>query len=351
MEITAVSKKIKIGNVEINSCVSLSPLAGITDFVLRQLIREYSNNCLLTTEMISSEALVQRPDCNISFTNEKEAPVAFQIEGHKPDLMAKSAKILENKATIIDINMGCPIKKIVNGNDGCSLMKNPQLAKDIVVAVKESELEMTLENLKGRVRMVVTDSQIFGKVSEIVPDEIPLTSFSILMARYKGNLDSAVKGAAALSSLRGGERILISEGCTHHRQCGDIGTEKLPMWIRRYTGKDFMFEHTMGTGFPEDLSPYSLVIHCGGCMLTEREMEVRYRKAEEAEIPITNYGTIIAYMNGILERSLSLFPSVLWHRLLPELYPALFVHISDHQPGSTDGSEPAGHGCRTHGDK
>ena len=181
----------------------------------------------------------------------------------------------------------------------------------VAVAVKESELEMTLENLKGRVRMVVTDSQIFGKVSEIVPDEIPLTSFSILMARYKGNLDSAVKGAAALSSLRGGERILISEGCTHHRQCGDIGTEKLPMWIRRYTGKDFMFEHTMGTGFPEDLSPYSLVIHCGGCMLTEREMEVRYGKAEEAEIPITNYGTIIAYMNGILERSLSLFPSVL----------------------------------------
>ena len=138
MEVTAVSKKIKIGNVEINSCVSLSPLAGITDFVLRQLIREYSNNCLLTTEMISSEALVQRPDCNISFTNKKEVPVAFQIEGHKPDLMAKSAKILENKATIIDINMGCPIKKIVNGNDGCSLMKNPQLAKDIVVAVKES---------------------------------------------------------------------------------------------------------------------------------------------------------------------------------------------------------------------
>ena len=138
MDATAVSKKIKIGNVEINSFVSLSPLAGITDFVLRQLIREYSKNCLLTTEMISSEALVQRPDCNISFTNERESPIAFQIEGHKPDLMAKSAKILENKATIIDINMGCPIKKIVNGNDGCSLMKNPQLAKDIVVAVKES---------------------------------------------------------------------------------------------------------------------------------------------------------------------------------------------------------------------
>lgn len=131
-------KKIKIGNVEIDSRVSLAPLAGITDFVLRQLIREYSNTCLLTTEMISSEALVQRPDANITFTNEKEAPAAFQIEGHKPELMAKSAKILENKATIIDINMGCPIKKIVNGNDGCSLMKNPELARDIVLAVKET---------------------------------------------------------------------------------------------------------------------------------------------------------------------------------------------------------------------
>lgn len=129
---------VKIGNVTINSKVSLSPLAGITDFVLRQLIREYSKTCLLTTEMISSEALVQKPDCNITYTNNKEAPVAFQIEGHKPELMVKSAKILENKASIIDINMGCPINKIVKGNDGCSLMKNPQLAKDIVIAVKES---------------------------------------------------------------------------------------------------------------------------------------------------------------------------------------------------------------------
>ncbi len=129
---------IKIGNVIIKSKVALAPMAGITDFVLRSLIREYSKNSLLTTEMISSEALVQKPDCNITHTNEKEAPCSFQIEGHKPELMAKAAKILEPKATIIDINMGCPIKKIVNGNDGCSLMKNPKLAKDIVIAVKEA---------------------------------------------------------------------------------------------------------------------------------------------------------------------------------------------------------------------
>lgn len=131
-------KQIKIGNVTVNSIVSLAPLAGITDFVMRQLVREYSPTCLLMTEMISSEALVQHPESNITYTNEKEAPVSFQIEGHKPELMAKSAKILENKASIIDINMGCPINKIVKGNDGCSLMRNPELARDIVIAVKEA---------------------------------------------------------------------------------------------------------------------------------------------------------------------------------------------------------------------
>ncbi len=138
METAVNENQIKIGNVVINSKVSLAPLAGITDFVLRQLIREYSSTCLITTEMISSEALVQKPDTNITYTNDKEAPAAFQIEGHKPELMAKSAKILEKKASIIDINMGCPINKIVKGHDGCSLMKNPELAKDIVLAVKEA---------------------------------------------------------------------------------------------------------------------------------------------------------------------------------------------------------------------
>ena len=138
MQVESDRKQLNIGGVKIDSVVALAPLAGITDYVLRKLIREYSSTCLLMTEMISSEALVQRSDTHITFTDEKETPVSFQIEGHKPDLMAKSAKILENKASIIDINMGCPIKKIVNGNDGCSLMKNPELAKDIVIAVKEA---------------------------------------------------------------------------------------------------------------------------------------------------------------------------------------------------------------------
>lgn len=138
MQTRTSAKKLNIGDVKVNSVVALAPLAGITDYVLRKLIRERSNTCLLMTEMISSEALVQKSDTHITFTEDKEHPVSFQIEGHKPDLMAKSAKILENKASIIDINMGCPIKKIVNGNDGCSLMKNPELARDIVVAVKET---------------------------------------------------------------------------------------------------------------------------------------------------------------------------------------------------------------------
>ena len=138
MQLKSDKKQLNIGGVLINSVVALAPLAGITDFVLRQLIREYSKDCLLMTEMISSEALVQRSDASITHTNEKETPVSFQIEGHKPELMAKSAKILENKASIIDINMGCPINKIVKGNDGCALMKTPELARDIVIAVKEA---------------------------------------------------------------------------------------------------------------------------------------------------------------------------------------------------------------------
>ena len=159
--------------------------------------------------------------------------------------------------------------------------------------------------------MVITDSQAFGKVSKIVPKGIMLTSFSILFARYKGNLREAVRGVAALERLRDGDRVLISEGCTHHRQCGDIGTVKLPAWIREYTNKELCFEFTSGRDFPEDLSSYSLVIHCGGCMLTEREMQYRARHASDCGIPMTNYGMVIAHTHGILRRSLEPFADAL----------------------------------------
>ena len=177
-------------------------------------------------------------------------------------------------------------------------------AKASAIVVQETELAETLNSLGKKPKMVITDSQVFKKVSAVTPDDILLTSFSILFARYKGNLKTLVDGASALDSLKNGDRILISEGCTHHRQCDDIGTVKLPNWIRSYTKKEVEFEFTSGTEFPLDLSSYKMIIHCGGCMLNEREMKYRLKCAEDAKIPITNYGTCIAYINGILNRSL-----------------------------------------------
>lgn len=177
-------------------------------------------------------------------------------------------------------------------------------AKASAIVVQETELAETLNSLGKKPKMVITDSQVFKKVSAVTPDDILLTSFSILFARYKGNLKTLVDGASALDSLKNGDRILISEGCTHHRQCDDIGTVKLPNWIRSYTKKEVEFEFTSGTEFPLDLSSYKMIVHCGGCMLNEREMKYRLKCAEDAKIPITNYGTCIAYINGILDRSL-----------------------------------------------
>jgi [FeFe] hydrogenase H-cluster maturation GTPase HydF len=164
-----------------------------------------------------------------------------------------------------------------------------------------------LKSLAQPPQLIITDSQVFGKVSKIVPKDIPLTSFSILFARYKGNLWGAVNGAFKLDSLQDGDKILVSEGCTHHRQCGDIGTVKLPKWISEYTSKKLEFEFTSGRDFPEDVSDYALIIHCGGCMLTEREMQYRIRQSEDASVPITNYGMVIAHTHGILRRSLEPF--------------------------------------------
>ena len=177
----------------------------------------------------------------------------------------------------------------------------------IVLTVQTNQLESALNSLKEKPRMVITDSQAFGKVSDIVPEDIPLTSFSILFARYKGELKSLVDGADALEKLSDGDKVLISEGCTHHRQCNDIGTVKMPGWIKEYTGKDIAFEFTSGGEFPEDLSAYALVVHCGGCMLNEREMKSRQEKAMSEDVPMVNYGMAIAKMNGILKRSLRVF--------------------------------------------
>ena len=157
-------------------------------------------------------------------------------------------------------------------------------------------------------KLVITDSQAFGRVSADVPEDIPLTSFSILMARYKGGLETQLRGAAALARLRDGERVLIAEGCTHHRQCNDIGTVKLPRWIEGYTGKKLTFAFCSGNEFPEDLSPYALVVHCGGCMLTEQVMKLRVGRAKQAGVPVVNYGVAIALMHGVLRRSIAMLP-------------------------------------------
>lgn len=183
-------------------------------------------------------------------------------------------------------------------------------AGGIPVVTRETELEQTLKDIGKKPSMVITDSQAFEQVSKTVPEDIILTSFSILMARYKGLLDSAVNGASVIGSLENGDKILISEGCTHHRQCDDIGTVKLPKWLKKHTGKELEFEFSSGTHFPEELTKYKLIIHCGGCMLNEREVRYRVKCAETQGVPITNYGIAIAYMNGILKRSLEIFPNL-----------------------------------------
>ncbi len=200
---------------------------------------------------------------------------------------------------------------------GRLILPQQQTLRDILdhgctaTVTRETELAGVLSLLKNKPKLVITDSQAFGKVSKIVPDDVMLTSFSILFARYKGNLERAVRGAAMLSKINDGDKILISEGCTHHRQCDDIGSVKLPAWIKQYTGKEPIFEFSSGNSFPEDLSEYSLILHCGGCMLTEREMLFRGRCADDAEIPMTNYGIAIAEIHGILRRSLEPFPHIL----------------------------------------
>lgn len=183
-------------------------------------------------------------------------------------------------------------------------------ADAIPVVTKENTLKTTLESLAKKPAMVITDSQAFAQVSKDTPLDIPLTSFSILMARYKGFLEGAVQGLAAIETLQDGDKVLICEGCTHHRQCEDIGTVKIPRWLRQHTGKELELVHTSGKDFPEDLSPYRLVIHCGGCMLNEREVAYRQKCAADAGIPFTNYGIAIAYMTGILKRSIEIFPKL-----------------------------------------
>lgn len=193
---------------------------------------------------------------------------------------------------------------------GRLILPQQQTIRDILegggaaVVVRESELEETLCRMKGQIGLVITDSQVFEQVGKIVPENIPLTSFSILFARYKGELEPLISGVGVVEELKEGDRVLICEGCTHHRQCNDIGTVKIPEWLQKKTGKTLQFSFTSGGEFPQDISPYRLIIHCGGCMLNAREMKYRIACGEDAGVPITNYGILISYLKGTLERSI-----------------------------------------------
>ncbi|MBU3877105.1 [FeFe] hydrogenase H-cluster maturation GTPase HydF [Faecalicatena sp. AGMB00832] len=238
------------------------------------------------------------------------------------ELIARQAQVDEEKrriaADFIDagdfVVLVVPIDK--SAPKGRLILPQQQTIRDILeagaisVTVRDTELKDTLTLLGKKPRLVITDSQVFGKVSAIVPKDIALTSFSILFARYKGNLKTVVNGARALDELQDGDTILISEGCTHHRQCEDIGTVKIPRLIRKHTGKELTFEFTSGTEFPLDLSKYKMIVHCGGCTLNEREMKYRLKCAFDQNIPITNYGIAIAHMQGILTRSIEIFPDL-----------------------------------------
>lgn len=200
---------------------------------------------------------------------------------------------------------------------GRLILPQQQVIREVIecgataVVCRDTELKETLISLAKKPKLVITDSQVFAKVSADTPDDIPLTSFSILFVRYKGDLNAAVHGAAQLDKLKDGDKILISEGCTHHRQCNDIGTVKMPNWLKNYTQKELEFNFTSGGEFPEDINEYSLIIHCGGCMLNNREMQYRTGYAKDCDVPMTNYGIAIAQMHGILKRSISLFPDAL----------------------------------------
>lgn len=221
-------------------------------------------------------------------------------------LVSDLLKPLDLVVLVIPIDKAAPKGRLI--------LPQQQVMRDILdcgavpVCTRETELADTLRKLGTKPAMVITDSQVFEKVDAILPPDIPLTSFSILMARYKGLLDAAVKGVRAIPTLEDGDTVLISEGCTHHRQCDDIGTVKLPRWLKQCTGKDLNIATSSGRDFPEDLSPYRMVIHCGGCMLNAKEVQYRMKSAADQRIPITNYGIFIAYFRGILNRSIAMLP-------------------------------------------
>ena len=259
----------------------------------------------------------------VSATSENEIYVSAQKGTNINELKEKIGNLAKNKSKpkyiVSDLlSQGDLVVLVIPVDEsapkGRLILPQQMTMRDIldknctVVACQDTELKDTLSALSRKPKLVITDSQAFGKVSKIVPEDIFLTSFSILMARYKGDLEMLVEGAVKLKEIKDGDKVLISEGCTHHRQCNDIGTVKIPGWIRGFTKSEPNFVFTSGGEFPKDLSDISLVVHCGGCMLNEKEMKHRLSVSKEQGVPVVNYGVAIAQMHGILKRSLEIFP-------------------------------------------
>lgn len=276
------------------------------------------NKCETINEDKKTAYQALLPNGKLLFVSAEQKLNIFELK----EAITQTVPADENKAQIVaDLLSPSDFVVLVVPIDSAApkgrlILPQQQTIRDILeadaaaIVVKENELTNTLQNLGKRPKLVITDSQVFKKVAAETPADILLTSFSILFARYKGNLQTAVQGVTALESLEDGDKILVSEGCTHHRQCDDIGTVKLPRWIKEYTGKNPEFIFTSGTEFPLDLSPYKMIIHCGACMLNEREMQYRIKCAADQNIPFTNYGITIAYINGILKRTVEPFPQI-----------------------------------------
>ena len=276
------------------------------------------NKCETINEDKKTAYQALLPNGKLLFVSAEQQLNIFELK----EAIAQTVPADENKAQIVaDLLSPSDFVVLVVPTDSAApkgrlILPQQQTIRDILeadaaaIVVKENELTNTLQNLGKRPKLVITDSQVFKKVAAETPADILLTSFSILFARYKGNLQTAVQGVTALENLEDGDKILVGEGCTHHRQCDDIGTVKLPRWIKEYTGKNPEFIFTSGTEFPLDLSPYKMIIHCGACMLNEREMQYRIKCAADQNIPFTNYGITIAYINGILKRTVEPFPQI-----------------------------------------
>ena len=265
------------------------------------------NKCDLTNKRFDDGLAVSATE-NININRLKETIARLGKTGNDRVICSDLVDEGDLVVLVIPIDTAAPKGRLI--------LPQQQTIRDILdsgasaLVVRDTELASLLGTVGANPKLVITDSQVFNKVKDIVPETIPLTSFSILMARYKGFLETAVKGAAAIDSLNDGDKVLIAEGCTHHRQCDDIGTVKIPRWLKARTQKDIIIETASGKGFPDDLSPYKLIIHCGGCMLNEKEVSYRRKFAEDSGVPFTNYGTAIAYMQGILKRTLSVFPDL-----------------------------------------